>query len=336
MKIYLAARMSGVSQFNLPALDAAARNLRARGYEVVSPAELDDPVIRFHEMMSQTGDMEQLRKCLAREGIEVSWGEFLSRDIKVIADGGIEAVVVLPDWEKSRGARLETFVARLCGIPVLKYDRSAGYLNPVYEMDLRSAHGRLQESVYPSHVFDPPPSLVNCKARGAQLDREKILQNLIDKTNEVQADEMEDIASGFQISGESEEFCHTCEGPCVANAETVARETAEFFGETRVTNERTGGEKGRKLERFDLLPWAQLAEVARLYGKGAEKYEDRNWERGYAWSLSFGALHRHLAAFWGGEYEDVETECAHLASVVFHALALMFFHATHPDLDDRP
>lgn len=106
--------------------------------------------------------------------------------------------------------------------------------------------------------------------------------------------------------------------------------------ETRIRNDKTGGEKGRKLERFDLLPWAELEEVARLYGKGAAKYEARNWERGYDWSLSFGALHRHLAAFWQGESADAETGCSHLASVVFHALALMQFERTHPELDDRP
>lgn len=106
--------------------------------------------------------------------------------------------------------------------------------------------------------------------------------------------------------------------------------------EKRIVNEATGGMKGRKDERFELLPWEELAEVARLYGFGASKYEDRNWERGYDWSLSFGALHRHAAAFWRGEEVDPESGCSHMASVVFHALALMRFARAHPELDDRP
>lgn len=106
--------------------------------------------------------------------------------------------------------------------------------------------------------------------------------------------------------------------------------------EVRVVNETTGGEKGQKLARFDLIPPRPMWEVAELYGEGAKKYADRNWERGYAWSLSIGALERHFNLFKQGEDYDAETTKRHLASVVFHALALMEFAETHPELDDRP
>lgn len=105
--------------------------------------------------------------------------------------------------------------------------------------------------------------------------------------------------------------------------------------EVRVTSE-TGGQKGKKLARFDLLPVEPLTEVARLYGRGAEKYADRNWERGYDWSLSFAAMQRHAWAFWGGESIDPETERHHLASVVFHAMALMEYEGRGKGTDDRP
>ena len=111
--------------------------------------------------------------------------------------------------------------------------------------------------------------------------------------------------------------------------------TAHDPVETRMTSA-TGGQKGAKLARYDLLPAEALREVAELYGIGAGKYEDRNWERGYDWSLSFAALNRHLWQFWAGEDLDAETGKAHMASVVFHALALLQYMEQHRAYDDRP
>ncbi len=105
--------------------------------------------------------------------------------------------------------------------------------------------------------------------------------------------------------------------------------------ERRVTDPDTGASKGQKLERFDLIPVLPLTEEARVYGRGAEKYDERNWERGYAWSLSYAALQRHVNAFWRGEDIDPETGLHHLAHAKFHCNALMEFGRTHPEKDDR-
>jgi hypothetical protein len=81
MKLYLSGPMTGVPEFNYPAFNKAAADLRAAGYEVVSPAELDN------------GDTSKPREY------------YLRRDFQEVlkADG----IALLPGWENSRGAKAE-------------------------------------------------------------------------------------------------------------------------------------------------------------------------------------------------------------------------------------
>lgn len=67
----------------------------------------------------------------------------------------------------------------------------------------------------------------------------------------------------------------------------------------------TGGQKGTKMERHDLIPISPLQELAVHFGRGARKYDAHQWRAGYEWSKSYSALQRHLAAFWKGQDYDV-------------------------------
>lgn len=119
MRVYLAGPMTGIPAFNIPAFDEAAEYLRGEGFDVVSPAELDSPEIRAISLASPDGAIATLHS----HG--QTWADFLARDVKLITDGGFDAIVVLPGWDKSRGARLETFVgAGLNGLPVYKLSRT--------------------------------------------------------------------------------------------------------------------------------------------------------------------------------------------------------------------
>jgi hypothetical protein len=96
------------------------------------------------------------------------------------------------------------------------------------------------------------------------------------------------------------------------------------------------GKKNTKPERFDLLPWDALEEVARVYDFGSKKYSDRNWELGYKWGLSYQALVRHIVRFWLGEDKDPESGYSHMAHATFHCLCLLAFFMRGCGTDDRP
>ena len=132
MRIYLAGPMTGYPQFNFPRFDAAEANLQKRGYDVVAPADLHDEAVRAEALASPDGSLGSVSS--------VSWGECLAQDVRLIADTGVEAIVCLSGWERSRGARLEAFVGRLCGLPVLRFS-IFDPMQPVGDHELRAAFG---------------------------------------------------------------------------------------------------------------------------------------------------------------------------------------------------
>jgi hypothetical protein len=110
--------------------------------------------------------------------------------------------------------------------------------------------------------------------------------------------------------------------------------------EIRVVDPNTGGAKGSKLARFDMIPSDVLWELAEHYGKGEAKYPSNedgtaNWQNGYNWRLSIAALERHLHSFIQGENIDEETGSSHLVAVIWHAIALRWFQLHGKGTDYR-
>lgn len=89
--------------------------------------------------------------------------------------------------------------------------------------------------------------------------------------------------------------------------------------------------------RYELLPPELLHGVAEILTFGAKKYADRNWESGISYSRVFGALMRHLWAWWAKAGPDSETGKSHL----WHAGCCLAFLITYEarnmsGYDDRP
>jgi len=97
MKVYLAGPMRGYPQFNFPAFDEATALLRGQGHDVFSPAERDRDVDNFDPEKDKVKSLSY----------------YMQFDLPEVCKA--DAVVCLPGWEKSQGARLEVHVARELG-----------------------------------------------------------------------------------------------------------------------------------------------------------------------------------------------------------------------------
>ena len=89
MRLYLAGPMTNYPELNFPAFHAEAQRLRGLGLEIVNPAEINcDPNAGWLACMR--ADIEQLVHC--------------------------DGVALLPDWDRSRGARIERNLAKSLGL----------------------------------------------------------------------------------------------------------------------------------------------------------------------------------------------------------------------------
>lgn len=108
---YVCGPMTGRPQFNVPTFLSAGEKLKEMGYGAQLPADLDQSEVVARLLSSETG---------LDDVSGYTWGECLAMDVKLIADV-VDGIAVLPGWNKSKGARLETFVAFLCKKPVVHF-----------------------------------------------------------------------------------------------------------------------------------------------------------------------------------------------------------------------
>lgn len=145
--LYLAGPMSGIPKFNYPAFQEAAGVLRTRGFSVRNPAEMDSPEVQRASMKCETGTFAELYEKIGEPEHQCTWGDFLSEDVKLIADE-VDAVALLPGWENSRGARLEAFVAYSVQKEVYLYeDEELKSLSPMEGLLLITHHTEGQGDV---------------------------------------------------------------------------------------------------------------------------------------------------------------------------------------------
>lgn len=91
-RLYLSGPMTGYHEANFPAFRAEANRLRALGFDVVSPAEIDIAA-------------------------ETDWHGAMRADLRALLT--CDAIALLPGWQESAGAHLEMHVAHRVGIEIL-------------------------------------------------------------------------------------------------------------------------------------------------------------------------------------------------------------------------
>ncbi|WP_299949058.1 dATP/dGTP diphosphohydrolase domain-containing protein [uncultured Ruegeria sp.] len=100
--------------------------------------------------------------------------------------------------------------------------------------------------------------------------------------------------------------------------------------------EMTGRKDDSAKVRMELLPPELLTATADILTFGAEKYDARNWEKGMEWGRVYGALQRHLNAWWSGVDTDDETGKSHLHHAACCVAFLLTYEARGIGKDDRP
>jgi hypothetical protein len=106
-RVYLAGPMRGYPRWNAAAFDAAADKWRALGCEVVNPCDL------CHGLDPRTAPQEKLDAVAS----DLLWlREVILIDCQQVCQ--VNAVVVLPGWERSCGATVEVSLALFLGLPV--------------------------------------------------------------------------------------------------------------------------------------------------------------------------------------------------------------------------
>jgi hypothetical protein len=78
-----------------------------------------------------------------------------------------------------------------------------------------------------------------------------------------------------------------------------------------------------------------INETAKVLTFGAQKYSERNWEKGFPWSDCYSALQRHLNAWWAGEELEGESGLHHLGFAACNLMFLIHFAAEKGGTDDR-
>lgn len=105
-RVYVAGPMTGLPELNFPAFHREAARLRAEGFDVVNPAEINGGADELVAMANMDANQ-----------VAAHWRACMRNDIRELVT--CDSIVLLPGWERSRGASLEHYIARQLDLKVV-------------------------------------------------------------------------------------------------------------------------------------------------------------------------------------------------------------------------
>lgn len=135
MRIYVAGPMRGFNNFNWNVFEAVAKQLRAKGHDVVSPTEIDEGLGVVRVVRNEDGTAESVELTSA-----YNFETVIKRDLEVIVD--CDAIFLLPGWSRSEGAKMEFDVAERAGLKIFSGLSEVPDVTP--------------EAPHPWAIVDPP------------------------------------------------------------------------------------------------------------------------------------------------------------------------------------
>lgn len=105
MSWYLSGPISGDVDGNIAKFREAAEQLRALGYDIVSPVEVCD--------ISINPDMKYY-----------AWDWFMRRDIEAMLADEVKGLIYLPGCENSKGAKVEIYLANQLNYQVVSLEEA--------------------------------------------------------------------------------------------------------------------------------------------------------------------------------------------------------------------
>jgi hypothetical protein len=315
-KVYCAGPMRGHADWNFPAFFAASEFLEQQGYTAINPAQLD----------CDAGYPLERLKLLTPEEFQEFLKGAMKRDLDAIQS--CDALVLLPGWEKSKGARAERSVAEWAGLRV-------GYLWMETGDDFRLTWEEEWQHDPKKPQPDPDGWIPHVSGDLMPCNGDAVVDVKFNcgKVN------VGNVASYWGWRGGDCDYNISAWRPHQPQPKQPysSDERAEWDVEQPKfhPNDPKGAAGAKKVPMWLLPPYA-LQQTAWVHKLGASKYQPYNWrDTGVCATTYISAIMRHLDAWRDGEDIDPESGVTHLAHIAASCNILMDAHQCSKLIDDR-